>query len=65
MIMLEQVNLKLVKLKKIITDMFCEQMNFDMHCFKKVFILSTKVRQQVFSCFSSYILFVLHFIQQQ
>ena len=38
----EQVNLKLVKLKKIITDMLCEQMNFDMHCFKKSFHLEYK-----------------------
>ena len=61
MIMMEQVNLKLENFEKMITDMFSEQMNFDMHCFKKVFILSTKVSQQVFSCFSSYILLVLHF----
>ena len=34
---IEQVNLKLVNFQKIITDMFQEQMNFDMHCFKKKF----------------------------
>ena len=43
----------------------CEQTNFDMLWLQKSFISSTKVCQQVFSCFSSYILSVLHLIQQQ